>query len=208
MKDEILNEIYRVCSPNLEKTGFYPNKNKEIYSKKKNDFKYIIEIKISDGKRQHITLKIQHKKINEIFKNTIFEAVKRNNEMVIPKGIVSVCSLTDWKELYNSNNLKFGNIWFSTISNLKIIKNRKNEYDQAFLIANNWFESNSDMNYLYEYNFNNKYTYNIEIALCIGYYLKKDIMSDYSNFKTKSKDAGSWNKERIDTFIECLLEAV
>jgi hypothetical protein len=203
-KDDILNEINKICYCDLEKMGFYPSKKQNIYIKQNGLYKFLIEIKISKGKNQHITLDIEHEEIDKIFKNTIVEAKKRNEQTNIPKGSLSICSLTDWKELYQ--NLDIGNIWFTGIYDLSEVEKRKNEYIQAFELAKAWFERSNDLNHLYIYNFNEKYTYNIQAALCIGYYLKKNIIEDYNNFKLKNKGIGNWNEKRIDTFIECLLE--
>ena len=204
-KENLLYEINKIYSCNLQEMGFYPNKKQDVYVKKKGFFKFLIEIKISENNKQHIVLNIQHEKINKIFKDTIVEAKKYNEKTVVPKGSISVCSLTDWKKLYQNQNLNIGNIWFSSIFDLDTVKKRKDEYIQAFELANNWFEINDDLTCLYSYNFNEKYTYNVEVALCIGYFLKKDIVKDYDNFKMENKNIGNWDEGRVDTFIEYLM---
>jgi hypothetical protein len=87
-----------------------------------------------------------------------------------------------------------------------MVENRKNEYIQAFELANEWFEKNNDLNYLYAYNFGKKFinTRDIELALCIGEFLGKDIIEEYGIFELKNKDIENWDKEEIDTYIKCL----
>jgi hypothetical protein len=129
-----------------------------------------------------------------------------SNSEKYKKGTTPICSLTDWKNLYSLDNLKIGEVWFKTFSDLEEIRQSKEEYLLALNLAIQWFNKCKDLSYVYLYNLENCFTTTIEMALCIGKYLKKDIQNEYEYFTKENSIYLGWDKKQVDTFLIHLIK--
>jgi len=203
LKNDFLEKTHELLMPNFEDLGFSSNKYKDIYSKKEEDFKFNFEINITPKEIQHLTLSVENKKIGNIFKK-VEQEIANEQKKTIFKGVRPICTLTDWKKLYKNENLDLGSIWFMKFSNLNEIEEHKNEYLLAVELAVKWFCKCKDLNFVYDYNFNKCFTVPIEMALCIGKYLNKNIKRDFDDFAKKNEKYLSWNKNEVDFFLKHL----
>jgi hypothetical protein len=199
-KSDALNEIYELLSDNFEQFGYISNKKRNTYTQKEGVFTFNIEIYITSKLRQHITLSVEHKEIEKIFHSTLEESGGSR-----PAKKVPVCNLTDWKQLYTVNNMPIGEIWFKSFSNIEEIKKYKDAYVLAITLATQWFDKCMDLDYVYNYNLNVCFTTSIEIALCIGKFLGKDIEKEYRIFSMEKDKKSGWDKNQVNIFLKHLL---
>lgn len=203
-KEEILTEIYELLLSEFNQFGFYPNKKKNIYIKEDGAFEFNFEINISSKQTQHIILSVVNESIERIFYSIKLLYIEQEKKEHLKKGRTTICSLTDWKNLYSSNNKEIGEVWFKTFSDLEEIRKSKEQYILAIQLAIQWFNKCKDLTYVYHYNLDKRFTTTIEMALCIGKYLGKDIQKEYDNFVIENKNFLGWDKKQVDIFLDYL----
>lgn len=177
-QDVILKEIFSLSFTELNKLGFTPNKKLNKYSRVDGEFTFNILFNIGAFGRQHLILTVEHKGISKIFKETIKKTREVINDIPLIKGNRSVISVTDWKFLYEENHIPFSGVWFTSLSSVSDISKLKDDYFLSFSLANKWFEKCKDCNYIYDYSLSKNSSYSIEIALCVGKILGKNIARD------------------------------
>jgi hypothetical protein len=201
-KAEALNKLNEVLRKDFLQFGFHANKNKSIYRKKDGAFAFNFEIHITPKMWQHLTLSVENREIEKIF--TMMEAKTLNeySERNINAAKMPVCVLTDWKQIYMDNDLAPGKIWFTIISDFEEIKKRKDEYLLAIKLSTQWFEKCTDLDFVYKSNLNQCFTRTIEMALCAGKILGKDLNCEYKEFIAEKGKLPGWDRGEVDIFFK------
>ncbi|WP_024468589.1 hypothetical protein [Treponema pedis] len=203
-KEEILSEVNKMVSPFFAQIGFSSNKKKDIYTKKENPFEFRFNINISSMNIQHLSLSVINKEIEYLFQKVKSMYINQSPKEKFKKGQYPICSLTDWKCLYNEKNLAIGNIWFKMFSNLEEIKKYKEEYLTAIKLATQWFDKCKNLCYVYQYNLEDCFTISLEMALCIRKFLGYDISRDYEDIIFKKSNSSGWDKKDFEIFYNYL----
>jgi hypothetical protein len=201
-KSELLSRLNELLEKDFIEFGFHSNKNKSIYIKKDSPFLFNFEIHITPKMWQHLTLSVEHKEIEKLFMEVETKTLNEYNKRSISKAKMPVCVLTDWKQLYLDNNLETGKIWFTVISDFEATRNKKDEYLLAIKLATQWFEKCKDLDFIYRSNLNRRFTKTIEMALCIGKIIGKDLADEYEKFIMENEKTLGWDREEVDIFFK------
>jgi hypothetical protein len=201
-KDEVLNKINELLEKDFIQFGFHSNRNKSTYNKKDGFFTFKFNIHVTPKIWQHLNLSVDNKEIEKIFMEIETKTLNEYNRGNRSIGKMPICVLTDWKRLYMDNNLDIGKIWFTSISDFEEIINKKDEYLLAIKLSTQWFEKCKDLDFVYRSNLNRRSTKTIEMALCIGKIIGKDLNYEYEKFIKENGKLLGWDKEEVDIFFK------
>ena len=210
-RKETLELIFEKVGHNLTDNNFKVNKKKDTYIRKSNNYNDKFHIRItaggSKGIRQHVTLSSTFVPISKLYREI---ETKTREKLGLPpfNEFRSTSGLSDWKELYEENNIPNGTLWFTSFESIYDIDGWEKDFETMMKLSLKWFESKHDIDVIKNHCLGEAISItDYEMYLtAVKYSEPENLEERYENLEVH-ENVVAWDDEEFKMFYNILKES-
>jgi hypothetical protein len=203
-------KLYAGVGDYFESNGFFPNKKKDRYIRRRNGLIDTFCIRLSkkkgDGRLwHHLTLDFLNEEIDRLF-STVEDKTRLSFGLNKIPQKRATCSVTDWKSLYAKAGLSFDQLWFIAFD--RLFQNDKVVDGYRFMIdaGVNWFDKINSTKDLLAHCLEARDTHSFEIYLTtIKIRIPNDLSTAYERIAKENSEYFGWDQEEVAAFYKFLV---